>query len=217
MTRSVPPSTILSVVTLVVANLLPLAGVLFFGWSVFEVLVLFWAENVVIGAYDVLRMLVVLALRREGAMVALIPFFIVHYGLFCAGHAIFLVAGFAPGLATGDLSRTLPAALTAGSFVIPLLALVASHGISFLANFLWGGEWRRVDGKALMGAPYPRIVVMHVTIIVGTMLVVAAGSPVAAVAFLVALKIGVDLAAHLREHRRLAAPAEAAPPQGALP
>ena len=38
-----------SIAVLIAANLLPLAGVLFWDWDVFLVLLLFWCENVVIG------------------------------------------------------------------------------------------------------------------------------------------------------------------------
>ena len=48
-----PPSALV----LVAANLVPLAGVLFFGWSVFATLLLFWVENVIVGGFNVLRML----------------------------------------------------------------------------------------------------------------------------------------------------------------
>lgn len=41
---------------LVAANRVPLAGVLFFGWSVFATVLLFWLENVILGAFNVLRM-----------------------------------------------------------------------------------------------------------------------------------------------------------------
>jgi hypothetical protein len=42
---------------LVAANALPLFGVLFFGWDTFTIVFLYWAENVVIGAINVLKML----------------------------------------------------------------------------------------------------------------------------------------------------------------
>ncbi|MFC4549214.1 MULTISPECIES: DUF6498-containing protein [Halorussus] len=42
---------------LVVANFVPLVGVLWWGWSVFEVLVLYWVESGVVGAYNVPKIL----------------------------------------------------------------------------------------------------------------------------------------------------------------
>lgn len=42
---------------LVLANLIPLLGVLAWGWKVFDVVVLYWFENVVIGAINIFKML----------------------------------------------------------------------------------------------------------------------------------------------------------------
>jgi hypothetical protein len=41
---------------LVGANLLPLVGVLFWDWSLFELVALYWLENVLIGAINILKM-----------------------------------------------------------------------------------------------------------------------------------------------------------------
>lgn len=46
-----------SAIALIAANALPLFGVLFFGWDTFTIVFLYWAENVVIGAINVLKML----------------------------------------------------------------------------------------------------------------------------------------------------------------
>ncbi len=42
---------------LIAANLLPLLGVIFLGWDAFAILLLYWAENVVIGAINVLKII----------------------------------------------------------------------------------------------------------------------------------------------------------------
>jgi hypothetical protein len=46
-----------SALVLVVANCLPLFGVIFLGWDAFAIVVLYWSENVVIGAINVLKMI----------------------------------------------------------------------------------------------------------------------------------------------------------------
>ena len=46
-----------SVIALVLANLVPLAGVFLFRWEVFPLLFLFWLENVVIGVLNAAKML----------------------------------------------------------------------------------------------------------------------------------------------------------------
>src|SRR5208283_509567 len=45
------------VIALVLANLVPLAGVFLFHWEVFPLLFLFWMENVVVGILNVAKML----------------------------------------------------------------------------------------------------------------------------------------------------------------
>ena len=78
---------------LVAANLVPLAGVLFFGWSTFATLLLFWVENVIVGGFNVLRMLwaqpdnPLIWVAKAGT----IPFFIIHYGLFTTVHGVFVL------------------------------------------------------------------------------------------------------------------------------
>ena len=97
-----------------------------------------------------------------------------------------------------------------------MLGLFASHGISYWKNFLEGAEYKRVTANDLMMRPYGRMVVMHVTIILGGWAVGAAGTPVAALAVLVVLKIGMDLIGHLRERKRFRKPRPAGKPVNEL-
>ena len=57
-----------------------------------------------------------------------------------------------------------------------------------------------------MFAPYGRLMVLHVTIILGGMPIAITGAPEAAVAILVILKTALDVGFHLAEHRRILAP-----------
>jgi hypothetical protein len=104
-------------VALFAANLYPLAGVLFLGWSLGAIMILYWLENAVIGLYNVGRMAVVTfgrgvaagppapASRADGGStptpallgIFLIPFFCVHYGMFWAGHGFFVLTFFGQG------------------------------------------------------------------------------------------------------------------------
>lgn len=180
------------VLALLAANALPLVGVLFLGWSLPEVLLLYWAESAVVGGFTVLKML---AARRLSALFY-VPFFCVHYGLFMAVHLVFLVALFLRGA---------DAAATLRHVGLGALVLVASHGVSFVVNHLRGGERDRVPIDKLFVAPYGRIVVMHLTVLLGAFLALALGSPVPALALLVVLKTAADLRAHLKERERAAA------------
>src|SRR5262245_22618930 len=76
----------LSAVVLVLSNLVPVYGVLFWHWEVFPIVFLFWAETVVIGVINVPKMLVVRDptvgwVRRISTTIS----FVLQYGIFMAG------------------------------------------------------------------------------------------------------------------------------------
>ncbi len=200
-----------SALVLVAANLVPLYGVIYLGWSVFPLVVLFWAENVVIGVLNALRML--LAQPGDPALwlkkLFMVPFFCAHYGMFTVGHGVFvftafggeeykrLIEGFWP---TGAALH----AIAKEGLAQPLALLAASHLFSFGWNYLWRGEYRRAGIDKLMSQPYARVIVLHITILSGSFAATMLGSPTWALVVLVGLKIAFDLGAHLKEHRKLA-------------
>jgi len=204
-------SSIWAVVALVVANLIPLIGVLFFGWSVWNILVIYWLENGIVGLINVLKMAVATGDEvtpgvtfmvngrpaTSATKMGLIPFFIVHYGIFWFVHGIFVLTLPAFFSLMSDDGMT----LDLGPVVFAALGLAISHGLSFWWNFLHGGEYRRTAAAALMFAPYKRLVALHITIIFGAFAVMFTGAPAAAVAVLVAIKTAIDLGLHLAEHR----------------
>ena len=46
-----------SLIILILVNLLPIFGVIYAGWDIFEIVVLYWFENVVIGLVNVLKII----------------------------------------------------------------------------------------------------------------------------------------------------------------
>lgn len=204
------PGLPLSLAVLVAANLVPLAGAWLAGWSVYEIILLFWAENLLIGLFQIARMLAVMGLRREPAMLVLAAFFCVHYGFFTFVHGHFVVGMLSPDAAEG-MAGAFALLLAPSGLLVPLLALAASHGFSFFVHFLFGGEWREPELKSLMLAPYGRVVVLHLVILAGGVLVLALGSPAPALVLLVALKLLVEIPLHLHAHRATARPAANAP------
>ncbi len=216
-----------AIVLLVVANLVPLAGVLFLGWSLVTLLALYWLENGVIGVYALGRIATAEAVDENPGRVEIngretpreqlrdphqaraiyLPFFLVHYGAFWLAHGLFVLialpvvfASFAGG--EEPAPADLVAALDLGTMAWALIVLVISHGASFLFNWMWGGERRTSTPAAQMMAPYGRVVVLHVTIILGAFAVAMLGQPIGALVVMVVLKTIADLAAHLAERLR---------------
>ena len=212
-----------SVVSLLAANMIPLSGVVFLGWRVFPVMLLFSLENIIIGFYNVLRMIPAKGdykeLRHPIARVAnklgAAAFFTLHYGAFAAVHLAFVFILFSRNVFSGAPVEPLPGDTVlqqAWSVVddnwvglaAALVAIFISHGVSYVKNYIQAGEYKQAKISDLMGRPYARVMVMHVTIIAGAALIAATGTHAAAVALLVILKTGVDLVAHLRERKKFA-------------
>ena len=198
---------------LVVSNLIPLAGVLLWDWDVVSIVMLYWSENVILGAYTLVKMI---ARAPIGGWFAGV-FFVVHYGGFCGVHGMLVLA--LSGHDVGDVMGGDPwplwfvfvqilynvgvevVALAPAQWWVAFAALALSHGVSLVGNYFLGGEYRNTDIPQLMRAPYKRIVVLHVAIIFGGWGVMAAGSPLPLLVMLVLLKVAMDLFLHQREHR----------------
>jgi hypothetical protein len=183
------------------------------------ILIVYWLENGVVGVFNVLKMT-----KAQGPVgddttswrvngrpatdmtkAGLIPFFVMHYGIFWLVHGVFV--WMLPVFGSME-SETATVDMTTGfqPLTIPfaVLVLAISHGLSYWFNFIKGGEYLRTSAAAQMFAPYGRLMVLHVTIIIGGMAIAFTGAPAAAVAILVGLKTVMDVGFHLAEHRKVA-------------
>lgn len=200
-----------SEILLVGVNLLPLAGAAFWGWKVFDILLLYWIENVVIGVMNIFKMIALMNRKRLWIAIPIVPFFIFHYGMFTMAHGVFVVALFGLKLTSGqsaewhDVEQLLNSVIADPLFLIAAASLVLSHGFSLIVNFLRGGEIDRTGLGQLMHAPYGRIMVLHFTIIVGGGITMMMGEPIWALGLLTVMKTFGDLRAHRRSHDALAA------------
>jgi hypothetical protein len=195
---------------LIAVNTIPLFGVLFFGWSLFSIMFLYWIENGIIGFFNIFKIALSRAPSSGGSGFTInrrpvspsnkelrIIFFIFHYGLFWTVHGIFVFVFFGLSSSSGLFSG-----IGLRGVAIAAAALFLSHGVSFFVNFLGKEEYLTVSPDQQMTEPYSRVVALHVTILVGGFFADSLGAPLAALILLVLLKTVIDLLAHLREHRK---------------
>ena len=185
---------------LLMANLIPVAGVLLWDWNVASLLHIYWAENVAIGIVNILKILTNRSPRAQlPRKLFIAAFFALHYGLFCKGHASFVF---------GDLiNGSGMVASTGGSAIAYLknnpwlfLSFLISHLFSFFTNYLGKGEAKTINIGQVMFLPYRRIMILHLTIIFGAFAIIALDSPIVLVFILAIAKILGDLFFHRREH-----------------
>ena len=131
----------------------------------------------------------------------LVPFFCVHYGMFCMGHGVFVVSLFGQSLPNdaGLLAATL-SVLASPYMLAAVLALTLIQVADWIRDVRLRGFG--ADGvKALMMAPYRRIVVLHITILAGGFALTALNEPVAGLIILVAVKTASDVWHWQRDHQ----------------
>jgi hypothetical protein len=132
----------------------------------------------------------------------MIPFFCVHYGGFVTVHGIFVIHMIGRHGGSGiDIPTTLEI-ISQYHLAYAAVFLGASHGFSFVWNYLRGGERDRLLMGELMFGPYKRVVVLHIFIIFGGFLLLHINAPLVGILLLALIKIVVDLISHNREHQQ---------------
>ncbi|MEI6518882.1 MAG: DUF6498-containing protein [bacterium] len=198
-------------ISVIFINLFMIYGVLFRDWNVFYIMLLFWAENVINGVFNVIRMIT----AKNGGWLKLfiVPFFCFHYGMFCFVHGVFVFAIFGSGMfgttsgATGHLVDSyLDGSFWHNIFQVSngigwaLLMLIVNSGMTMVRDYFNNGEYKRADIGKLMSEPYGRVVQLHIALIAGGFLTIATGSAKITVVILVFAKLLLDLN-YTKNHR----------------
>ncbi len=183
-----------SVAWLLLSHLLTLVLALLQQWKVAELLWIYWWQSVIIGWFNVHRILGLTRFSTEGFRINNMPvqptratqrqtavFFVPHYGLFHIGYLVFLISD-------PRIHGRVP--------VLCILVFYVNH------RFSWRYHCAREAGRApnignIMFFPYLRIIPMHLIIVLGSQF--AGDSAMALVVFLL-FKTVADVAMHLVEH-----------------
>ena len=218
-----------ALVTLVIANAFVAFQTFRHEWGYYEVMLIYWVEVVILGCYNVLRMLVVgvagaaplgawaarwvdlgSALNRLALTAIGVGFFLVKFGAFAftIGLFVLLLPAFLVPEGDGSGSALHRALMAAGpGFFMAAGVLGLSHGVSFARNFLGAREYDRIDVVTLAFWPYVRMSLVAATLLAGLAvegLLPGVRRHAGFAAVMVLLKLGADAMSHVFEHRRLA-------------
>lgn len=184
-----------SVIFLIVINLIPLVGVFAFAWDVGFLMLIYWMETVVIGLFNIPKLLTSRGGRGEDPWwliwlgnLFITAFFCVHYGMFNFGHVMFLKTMF-------DLPAIGPDVL------IVVGGLSLSHAFSLIVNWFGKREYKDVAVNEQMFKPYGRVVIMHVAILLGGFFLIGGDQgALGPLILLIVLKTTSDVLAHAVSH-----------------
>ncbi|MFH1143351.1 MAG: DUF6498-containing protein [Candidatus Eisenbacteria bacterium] len=187
---------------LVLANVATIVVALIEGWDLGATLWIYWAQSVIIGIFNVFRILSLRNFTTDGFQMNERPvaptekskrqvafFFAIHYGFFHVAYLIFLgVMDSQRNSAASEPWDAWPILLCIGVFFI-------NHLYSYRRN-RQEDALRKQNLGTVMFQPYARIVPMHLTIILGMPL----GNGTVATVFFLLLKTAVDVVMHGAKH-----------------
>lgn len=158
-------------------DLIPIWGVLAWGWDASALVMLYWLENVVLGGVTLLRIFFIHVGRRGfwGLVAGLWAgaLFTLHYGLFSFGHGGILLEVFGawndiPDRDTlaGTITGMLQAATGFGAHMVWVLgALVCWHAFAFTLRDVATGELLKANPEEVAFEPYGRVIVFHIGVL----------------------------------------------------
>lgn len=191
-------------IVLILMNCLPIWGVFFRNWDVGFIISVYWVENVAVGLINVLKLLS--NKHSEGNAIeklGLSAFFSVHYGIFTLVHGMFVFIVFQQDGPFGSANDFPSQSESIANYLLlPFAGFFVSHLFSYFYNYLGQGEYRKLDLKQVMLMPYGRIVALHLVVLFGAFLTMAAGSPKPVILLLVIVKTFGDLLFHALEHAK---------------
>ena len=193
---------LVTMIRVVLINLVPLAGVLFFKWPIFPVVFICWLESVIVGLYNIPK-LVILTVREainyktsKIQDLLCVPFFLFHFGLWSLA-TLAAIRSFFGHEMSGLTDVELVVQSTKGVWVAALV-MMGGYGQSFVGDFILAKKYRRANVRIQMFEPYGQILLMQVTVFV-----TAAYLPISGLISLIALKTLVDIYTYLGLTQRL--------------
>jgi len=223
----------LPLIALVLVNMIPVVGVLFFGWDPFVIVALYWAESIIVGFYALLKFIFapirIVSIRQK---LIGIPIFLWFFGWFISGLGVAIIFFFLvfpieflheqswplplpeddffqvswPGpLALFQLgidSGRLMYYMMPQRAILVVFSMMISHGLSFIIDYILRGGRNYPNFRIHTGAPEVRILILHISIMIGGFLTLIFKPHVTILVCLVILKCLVDAKLYLSQQRK---------------
>jgi hypothetical protein len=192
-----------------IGNLVPLIGVLLFGWDLPSILVMYWIEAGVVGLVNVLRIRRSMALGRPtvdadgsverpivraassgGWLLALV--WLLAYGIFWAILGPFVIQIANGGFYEGA-SQTGWRGASADVIAWGTVSLVGGQLAAYVVDYVIGRRYLTVTSLELLRDPFVRIFIILATIAAGGVGIALIGSPVGFLAAMVMAKTIVEI------------------------
>lgn len=203
-----------SVLILLITNLLPMFGVIFLNWDVFNIILLYLTEYFIIGFFSALKIIALISffINFSRSPLSIKIFFSIWFVLFfCIFLAIlwgvfslpfaWLLFFLRPSLINNNLLITLKETFIGAGLGIAVVSILLSHGFSFYYNFISRKEitiWANNITRSLV-VMLIRILFIYPVIFTGGLIALFFGS-LPLLLFFILYKTLIDVIIHIKEH-----------------
>ena len=192
---------------LIIVNLIPIIGVVYFKWSVAGVILLYIFESFILGLFNILK-IIMAGTDKKGPNCAnffMAGFFTIHYNGFIALQFFFildLISGLEKNTSTQDTSsfEIVPGLTLVG---LAYLFVFLSQLFFFIKSYIVDGEYKYTNIGHQMVSPYMRVFVQQFLALGGGYFLASSGNKsMALLVFLVVLKTVFDFLGYLLERNQ---------------
>lgn len=186
--------------SLLLINLVPLFGVMFYGWQANSIILFYVAETILVGFIHVVKMTALLLMnsKRESALsvertntgvkgAGLIPFFIFHFGFF-----VFVQMMIFGGFTHQNLIKTFPVLFT-GNYKYALSVIFITKITLLISELFWDPDSEKKLPDDVFFEPYPRIFVQQFMVILGGWFTIIGNSLIGYLVVLIFCKTVFDI------------------------
>jgi hypothetical protein len=184
-------------IPIILWNLFPVMGVVFSGWKPESVFICYALETVVVGIFNVFRMLAInyvsspIDKQKSGLLcLGMVSFFLVHY-YFIVFIQLFIF--FKDGYIYDSVFQAIPAIVREGSYTFALGACVINNAYSFINGFIIPGTFTKRTMGWQMFEPYSRVFMQQAVVMTGGFIFTLTGNAYPVLIVFVAAKIFVDI------------------------
>ena len=205
---------IASIISLVIANIIPIIGVIFWNWDIFPLVYIYFLETIVIGLFGFLKIILAQGVDytiEQGlvSQILLSQFFprlnstsskssvLISYVICLIFYIGLLFVLCLLVLTPSNFSKPWEP-----SYFIAILGLIISHSISFWQNYIKNKEYIYAVPYTQMTQPFDRVMVMILVFSVTAFAIYRIDVSILTILALIIIKIIFDIIYHYQEHAR---------------
>jgi len=187
--------SIVSVIVWAAANLFPIAGVVFFHWSILYILAVYLVENIIIGFYGILRIILWKPLHWYEHL-SKIPYllkFVFNYGKYTLGYMIlFTLLHYFMEQQSHAANMPTPPAASDSSLAFAAAFFYIDHGLAFAKNYILSGQYKKAKPQQFITISCDRLAAVNGAVILGGFITLLFNQPVWLMIMLILVKIAFE-------------------------